>query len=119
MQLLPGHGFDFHAEQGLYVGVVEHIFFAAKIAVDGDAALFGHDIAHFLPAQKQQHVAHFATRAGAGEFDLFRLKHARQGLEEQAVEQVLGIEFDQFLRSNGISQGGVVCPGVGIDLLFR
>ena len=37
---------------------------------------------------------------------------------EQAVEQVLGVELDQFLRGNGVGQGGVVRPGVGVDLLF-
>ena len=52
-------GADVAAKQGFHVFFVKHIFLLTKIASDLNAALFQQDLPHFLPAQQQQHIAHF------------------------------------------------------------
>ena len=81
--------------------------------------MLGHHFADFFAAEHQQHIAHFAARAGAGKFDVFRCKHARRGFVKQAVEHVLRIQIGQLMGRGGARQRFHMIPGFGIEGFFR
>ena len=89
--MLPHRCHHIHAKQRVNIGFVKGVVLIAKIAIHRDAALFGDYVAHLCAAQHQQHIAHFAARAGAGKFQIFGGEHARWRFVEQAIKQILRV----------------------------